>query len=86
MQIWDNYANRPKFLFTSFIEAHEGSGAHIGAVDEDLAHFLDRLYHTPVSEVRFIAREFFFPIRVSIPFIALIATQRTRLSSLHVYG
>ena len=46
VQIWDNYANRPKFLFTSLIEAHEGSGAHIGAVDEDLAQFMDRAYHT----------------------------------------
>jgi hypothetical protein len=56
-QIWDNYANRPKFNFASLIEAHEGSGAHIGAIDSDLAHFLDHMYQKPIHMVRSLKRE-----------------------------
>jgi hypothetical protein len=47
-QLWDNYANRPKFAFASLVEAREQSAtATGGAVDADLAHFVEHMTHTP---------------------------------------
>jgi arylsulfatase A-like enzyme len=46
-QIWDNYANRPKFAFSSFIESQQKfAAATSGALDADLASFIQHMTHS----------------------------------------